>query len=519
MSENTFMNQLRETILSSSANLTRTENGAFGYASTGKALLDLNFAVSSLRGKPAEETIRMFEAAYNENRHLAIAWLFFARDIRGGGMGERRLFRICLEHLSRTDPQTVRAVLPLIPEYGRWDDMIIPLVGTPLEDDMMEQICVQLMNDRKNCDAGKPISLLAKWLPSYNASSEKKRHIAARIARHFGASPAQYKATLSKLRRHLGVVECRMSENRWSEINYSHVPSRANLNYNRAFLRHDEVRRRAYLGSLKKGEAKINASAVYPHEIVSRYRNAAGRYGSVWKMKHDETFEAMWDALPDYTGGRGDTLVVADGSGSMSCTLPGTKAMTALDVSNALAIYFATHMPGVFHNQYITFSSRPSIVHLTEGDTLHSHIREAWSHTECSNTDIERTFELILKTAVYNEMKQEDLPKNVLVISDMEFDRGTTGVSKSLFQSISNRFAACGYKLPRLVFWNVNSRSGAIPLRNNDLGVCLVSGYSPAIAKMVLSGELDPYKALVDAVTGVRYEPVWAALASGKRAA
>lgn len=507
MAENTFMTQLKETLLSSRDNLVRTENGALGYASTGKALLDLNFAVSSLRGKPASETIRMFEAAHRENPDLAVAWLFFARDIRGNGMGERRLFRICLEWLAVHYPDTVRAVIPFIPEYGRWDDMIIPLVNTPVEDCMMEQVCVQLMNDRKNCDAGKPISLLAKWLPSYNASSEKKRHVAARIVRYFDATPTQYKATLSKLRRHLGVVECRMSENRWGDINYNHVPSRANLNYNSAFLRHDEDRRREYLSALKKGEAKINSATLFPHEIVSKYRSA-GRY--------DEALEAMWNALPDYTGGKGDVLVVADGSGSMLTSLPGSATSWALDVSNALAIYFATHLNGVFHNQYITFSSKPQIVELEEGATLHAHIKNAYSHDDYTNTDIGKTFMLILSTAVRNSMKQEDLPKSVLIISDMEFDRATTGVDEALFENIAAKFREHGYKLPRIVFWNVISRSGAIPLRHNDLGVCLVSGYSPAIANMVLSGELDPFNALVDAVTTERYKPIWSALALSK---
>lgn len=518
----TFMQELRETLLMSEHNLVSTENGAKGYATTGKALLDLNFAVSSLRAKPASETERMFDAAYRENRSLAIAWLFFARDIRGNGLGERRLFRICLHHLAMIHPEDVKAVLPLIPEYGRWDDMIFPLMGTPLEDAMMEQVCVQLMNDKKNCDAGKSISLLAKWLPSYGASDAKKRHAAARIIQYFGATPAGYKATLSKLRRYLGVVECRMSTGRWGEIDYSAVPSRANMNYNNAFLRHDEQRRREFLASVKRGEAKINSSALYPHEIVARYEYAAKEQNLslhfeeyAEKMKPDENCEAMWRALPDYVNGKGDTLVVCDTSGSMMALLAKTKNTWAMHVSVALAIYFATHMQGDFRNSYIQFSSKPYFVHLKEGASLLENLVEAYSHNDWTNTDLYAVMMLVLETATKNRMTQEHLPKSILIISDMEFDAVQGDADKALMDIVAEKFKSCGYKLPRVVFWNVCSRTMAIPVFRNELGVCLVSGYSPAIAQMVLGGDIDPYKALVEAVTQPRYERIWQAMRLG----
>lgn len=514
-----FMNQLKQELLRSEGNFTQTENGALGYKSTGKPLLDLNFAVSSLRGKPPQETITMFNRAYAENPQLAIAWLFFARDIRGNGMGERRLFRVCLHHLACGEPDVIRPLIRLIPEYGRWDDLIYPLMDTPLEDDMMEQVCAQLISDKRNLAQGKPISLLAKWLPSVGASDKRKRAAASRIIRYFHSSVSGYKHTLSTLRRYLGVTECKMSENRWSEIDYSAVPSRANLNYNKAFLRHDEARRRAFLESVKKGAAKINAGTLYPHEIVAKYREEKGFYSlhiPASEITKDDDLELMWNALPDYIGDRGDTLVVCDTSGSMMSPVGGSATVKAIDVSVALAVYFATHMHGGYRNKYIQFAARPYFVELSDDGWLVHHLKRAFSHSDYTNTNLEAVFDLILRTAYSMGLAQDDMPKNILIISDMEFDAirndRLTKHPASAMDLIRKRYEDVGYKLPRVAFWNVCGRSGAIPMLENDLGVCLVSGFSPAIADMVLGGDIDPYHALIKAVTTPRYEPVWKAL-------
>ena len=120
-------------------------------------------------------------------------------------------------------------------------------------------------------------------------------------------------------------------------------------------------------------------------------------------------------------------------------------------------------------------------------------------------------------TAINTNMKQEDMPKNILIISDMEFDQATysygwggstSTVNETLFKTIGRKFEKAGYQLPRLVFWNVNSRTGTIPVKENALGVALVSGFSINVAKMVLSGELDPYKCLIEQLDTERYAPI-----------
>lgn len=500
-----FMPSLERTI-NSAYNYRLTENGALGYASTGKNLLDMNFKVSSYRGKTELEIYSDFRKAFNENPLLALRWLFFVRDIRGG-LGERRLFRVILSDLADCGQSAiVNAVLPLIPEYGRWDDLLPLLNKKSVSASVLSLLKSQLRADIANMKAGKNVSLLAKWLPSENASSESTKKYAAIVRNYLRWTPREYRKTLSALRNYIDVIERKMSSSRWSEIDYETVPSQANLKYNAAFIRNDYTRRMAYLDALAQGEANINSSTLYPHDILHRYCNER-----VYVTNYDSALEKMWESLPDYVQGNGNTLVVADGSGSMTAPIPGSN-IRALEVANALAIYFAERCSGEFNNCYITFSSRPQLVRFGQNNTLAQKINEARKHSECTNTNIEATFNLILQTAIDCHMSQADLPKNVLIISDMEFDCGTTNKYYSdyatLFEEIRRRFMEYGYTMPRLVFWNVCSRSGAIPMTKNDAGVALVSGFSPSVCKMVLSGELDPYKCLVETLMDHRYDAV-----------
>ncbi len=319
-----------------------------------------------------------------------------------------------------------------------------------------------------------------------------------------------YQHMLADLSRHLVVVEQQMSSGKWDSIDYQRVPSRANLIYNSAFLRHDEDRRRDFLAKLEKGEVKINAGTLFPHDIVHKYMS--GREWGQSLGDYDATLEGLWKNLPDTVGGCGNTIVVADGSGSMTCQVSKDSSVTALDVANALAIYFAERSSGQFKDQYITFSGRPQLVDLSGGKSLHDKLRIARLHTEVANTNVEAVFDLILTTAISHHMEQSELPANVLIISDMEFDgcaRAHSGrLSTRLFDTIRQKYENAGYKLPRLVFWNVNSRTGTIPVKQNDLGVALVSGFSVNVVNMVMSGQLDPYDCLLEAINVERYQPV-----------
>lgn len=505
-----FMDAIKET-LNEDMNYSVTENGALGYHTTGKALLDLNFAVASLRSASEQEIINKFMKAFCEDKILAMRWLFFGRD-REKGLGERRLFRVVVSDLAKSNPEMILPVIKLFSEYGRWDDMWCLLDIPAAAEVVYDIVDKQLTEDLKNMNEGKPISLLGKWMPSINTSSNQTKKYAKQLRKALGLTEQEYRKALSKFRKYLDVVEVKMSAKNWSEINYETVPSRANLIYNNAFLRNDEERRRDYLSKLEKGEVKINASVLYPHDIVHKYTEQ-GFWSNKVKPK-DTTLEELWKALPDTVQGCGNTIVVADGSGSMTVRVGNTN-VSALEVANALAIYFAEHSSGQFKDKYITFSDNPQFVDFSKCNSLHDKIQTALSHNEIASTNIEAVFDLILDTAVKNKMSQDDIPQNILIISDMEFNSAQSyynPLTQRLFKIIRQRYKAAGYKLPRLVFWNVNSRTGTIPVKKNKLGVALVSGFSTNICKMVLSGELDPYKCLLETINDERYDAVESAI-------
>ena len=525
---NKFETALKNTL---SDECSYTENGAIGFKTSSSKLLDLNFATSSLRNKSEVEIEKMFSEAYQENPLLAIKWMFMARDIRGRGMGERRTFRVCFKWLSGIRPDVAKKLVRLVADYGRWDDLfcLINLDKITRDVDIVEVevdnvIDEQWTNDFKNMKDGKEISLLAKWMPSINTSSPASVALAKYFCKKFSLSEKQYRKTLSAMRKYLNVIEQKMSAKQWNEIDYEAVPSKANLKYNAAFLRNDETRRRAFLGALENGEAKINSSANFPCDIVHAYSGKVGynHYSRSSKCTIDPALEAMWKALPNVAV-NGNVLAVADGSGSMTCRASNGSNMTALEVANALAIYCAEHCTGPFNNKYITFSSRPQYVDMSNAKSLAEKIGIALQHDECANTNLEATFDLVLQTAVDHNLKQEDIP-TLVIISDMEIDAGAdmgggysywnrpsnySAHKTALMEKIRQKWAAHNLVLPRTIWWNVNSRTGTIPLTQNpETGIILCSGYSQSQFKMIASNKTDPYEVLVEALNVERYSSI-----------
>lgn len=498
------MFNLVEKELKERENFSITENGAIGYKSTNSALVDLNYKISSFRNSSEEEIIEAFEKAFNEDREYTIKWLFFARDIREG-LGERRLFRVCYKALFNLNKNAFFKNLKFISEYGRWDDLVSLLNINRFSDEVIiEIIKLQLQEDLSNLKKGEPISLLAKWLPSENASSIETKKSAKIIRRYLGMSSKEYRLILSKLRKHLKIIERFMCKKQWKKIDYETVPSMANLKYKEAFLRNDRIRRKDYLTSVSEGKKSINMKVATPVDVVARYTK------DFWRKieDYDETLEVAWKNLKDIE--IKDTLVVADGSGSM--TIPVNKgSTTALDVANALAIYTSEHNSGVYKNKYITFSRTPKFVDFSDKVSLFDKINLAFKHNEVANTNIKAVFDLILNIAIENKIPQDEMIKNILIISDMEFDRaqGSRGpLQKTLFYNIERKYKEAGYKLPKLAFWNVCSRTETIPVKENDLGVCLISGYSQNVLQMVMSEKYDPYEVLIEMLDKERYEKI-----------
>lgn len=415
----------------------------------------------------------------------------------------------------------VSQVIELIPEYGRWD-MIYNFTSNPITSETIKKMLKrQVAQDKMNMKAGKPISLMGKWLASATSRSKETRRNGLWTVHALGMTEKQYRKMLSAMRKHIDVVERKMSSNNWQSIDYEAVPSKANLNYNKTFLKHDETRRRAYLDGLTRGEAKINASVTNPCEILNKYHQFSG-----WYSNPDAALEGMWKALPNLMEPNKSMLVVADGSGSMLSRCSGN--ISCLDVANSLAIYCADRAKGAFANKYITFSMTPKFVEFGKDWTLQRKIKEAERHNECANTNLEAVFDLILKTAIDNHSPQSDLPENILIISDCQFDSMASAgasrdgygwlrnvkVTKSFIDEVKARFEAHGYHLPKIVYWNIAGfgRKDAFPITQDDRGV-MVSGYSANTLRMVMSDKADPFDAILDVIAKPRYTPFEKALA------
>ena len=474
------------------SNRTRTENGAVTLRSTGDECLNLFATIGALRNATEDEITTRFLRAYAENPDLAMKLLFYARDIRGG-LGERRVFKVILAWLASNEPASLRRNLAYVAEYGRWDD-VLALLDTPAYGEAVALLKSRFDADMTAMAKGESVSLLGKWLPSVNAHNAQTVTNAKQLARAFGMTEAQYRKALSALRQAIRILENNLREKDYT-FDYAQQPSRAMFKYRRAFLRNDEARYRAFMQKVEHGEATLHTGGLMPYDIVQA------------AYKADEadraSLNATWNALEDFTGDE-NALVVADGSGSMYSGQPMAAA-----VAQSLAIYFAQHNRGAFRNHFITFSTNPQLVELKGADIVEV-VRYCRTFNEVADTNIQRVFELILQAAVENRLPQKELPTTLYIISDMEFDWCTRDASMTNFEYAKRLYRQHGYRLPRVVFWNVQSRNRQQPVSMNEQGVALVSGCTPRIFSQVMSGEMDPYRNMMNVVGGERYAMIQA---------
>ena len=467
-----------------------TENGATAFNSTGVSdLLDLYATVGGMRARQ-NDVANKFNACFDENPLLATRLMFYTRDIRGG-LGERDSFRSMLRQLSMHRPDVVAKNIDKIPFYGRWDDLFT-LMDTPAEVAMWMLIRDQLNADLENMRAGKPISLLAKWMPSINASSKEKIKLANILAKNFGLAPAKYRKILSALRDYLNVLETRMSKQEWDKITYNQVPSRAMTKYRKSFYRHDEDRFTQYISDVKQGAETIKAGTLYPYDIVEKYMEKR-------RFSIDDVLEAQWKALPNYIEEEENVIVIADVSGSMY-----GRPMAS---SVGLAIYFAERNSGPYKDMFMTFSSNPQFVKL-KGASLAEKVANAQTADWGGSTNLEGAFMKILKTATKNHVPTTEMPKAIVVISDMEIDSCASS-NWSFYDEMVRRFEAEGYTIPNIVFWNVNARRDTFLVDGNRKGVQLVSGQSASTFKNVIASiGMTPYDAMINVLNGERYSSI-----------
>lgn len=465
--------------LKNEANKACTENGAVTYRSTGSECVDLFGTIGALRNQSEQKIIKRFIRAFTENPDIAMKILFFARDVRGG-LGERRVFRILFRWLAIYFSESVKKNISYVADYGRFDDLLV-LIGTPCQSAMVEFIKNQLRKDVEASYTDGEISLLAKWLPSVNASDKETVKNAKILIKMLGTTDREYRKTLSMLRAKIRIIENNLREKDYT-FDYSKQPSKAMFKYREAFRRNDGKRYGEYLQKVASGEVKINTSTLMPYELIRPY--------SGYKTALDSSIETAWNNLEDFTNGE-NALAVIDGSGSMYGYYGGISSVAPITVAMSLGIYFAEHNRGAFANHFITFSENPQLVEL-KGKSLYEKVNYCKSFNEIANTNIQKVFELILNTAVNNNLPQSELPSTLYFITDMEFDCCAEDANLTNFEYAKIIFEEKGYKLPRVVFWNVESRNMHQPVRQNEQGVALVSGCTPAIFSMVVDGTLRP---------------------------
>lgn len=504
---NTFLNQMTK-----DANITRTENGGVTRKSTESKVLDMFAVGGAYRTRSDADVILLFKNALEEDATLAMKCLFYLRDIRGG-QGERRFFRVAFRWLCNEYPNLARENLNNVSEYGRWDDLIYATEGTCVENDAFDIIKHQLALDVQ-C---KTPSLLGKWMPSQNASNADTKRLGHKLAKYLGMTSREYRKTLSTLRERINVLERLMSANQWDKIEFDKIPSKAGLVYRNAFARRDILAKK-YEAFAKSKDTTVNADALYPHDI-------AHRAFMINRVSLEDPTRLMlqkyWDNLKDFYNGREENgIAVVDVSGSMSGV--------PMEAAVSMGAYIADKAHGPFANHFITFSACPELVKF-EGVDIVDKLNRCCQADWGMNTNVQAVFDMLLNTAMKKGVKAEDMPQRVYIFSDMEFDECVSfdhvsesgrdpwnrwsncrcvsdlNEANSDLENIKREWEAAGYKMPSVIFWNLNARNNRIPAIGE--GFSYVSGFSPSMIDCILSGK-DGYDLMVEKLMSKRYEAV-----------
>lgn len=467
---------------------TVTENGMATNSTSLNNVVDLFYNIGAMRGQDKDRLISDFSKAFNEDPERAMKILFWARDIRGGA-GERQIFRDIIQYLAQNHKEVLVKNMHLIPEFGRWDDLLT-LVDTQLETNAFLMIQGALASKDGLC---------AKWMP-------RKGPIAIKLRSFMGVSPKTYRKNLVNL---TSVVENQMCAKEWDQIEFSKVPSLAAARYNRAFHKNATEKYNEYLQSLISGDSKINVGAVYPYDIVK----SLGR-------GNDGVSIEQWNSLPNYMEGSTEMILpMVDVSGSMNSVASGST--TCLDVAVSLGLYISERNEGPFKDAFLTFSGSPRL-EVLNGD-LNDRYRQLMRSEWGMNTNLEAAFKLVLDQAVKHNVSQDQMPDKILILSDMEFDQATLN-RREVFgwgedeiptwnltaqQMIEKMYEDAGYKVPKIVYWNLQSRNGSVPVGFDKSGAALISGFSPAIMKSILGAEdFNPVSIMDNTIMSDRYKEV-----------
>ncbi|MDO4454783.1 MAG: DUF2828 family protein [Eubacteriales bacterium] len=495
-------------LLMEEANRTKTMNHAEAYRSTLDACLNLFASAGGMRHTNPRFLYReYFIPAYIENPDLAMKLLFHIRDIQMG-MGEREIFRGIVRQLAVDFPKSVAKNIPYFGEYGRFDDLF-SLMGTPCEKELIPFIKRQLEEDEQKLEqSGEQarISLLAKWMPSVSTSSRKTRILARKLASLLDLSEKQYRKRLSALRSQIALVETKLSQG--GEIAYDKVPAKAMLKYRSALSKRESFA--TYLEEVRDGKAKMNTAPVFPYEIIRPLMKARPRWWEELGHEVEENerlfLDTMWKAKKEDFECQ-NALVIADGSGSMYG--PERDGVTPALLAQSLAMFYAERNQGIFHNCFITFSRHPQLIEI-KGRDLMEKLLYVQSFDAPENTDLLAVFRLILNMAVRNQLDQSELPSTLYIVSDMEFDECTGYAGDTPFETAKKEYEDAGYKLPAVVFRNVNRWQKQFPVKKNTKGAAMTSGSQTASFHQKVTRETTPYDFMLQVLLDERYRPICA---------
>lgn len=468
-------------------NFCRTENFMVTQKTSLCPTVDLFFKIGCRMPKEDFEGLLMLlEEAFLFNNDHTTRILLWSRDILQGA-GIRQNFRGGLLFLQKRGHISSDACIALLNSaihsgIAYWKDLILIY---PHLDPKSRKLALWLMSLATD-------TLIFKWLP--------------RKGLLFNHLSKELKMGVKNLRKRLvensSTVEQLIGAGKYSEIDYSKIPSLASRRYANLFLRKDRARYSTYLNAVKSGAATMHAAAIWPHEIIRDGVNSI--FLDIDKSEINwEQMDAQWKCLPNFLKDAPPNyyLPIIDNSGSM-------LSLNALpmQVACALGIYISERNVGRFHNEFVSFSGNPQFHSFQDGLGLKHKLSKMAEYAEISNTNIERTFQVLLAVALTNNIPEKEMPKCLLIISDMQFDACTADYDETVLNMMKRLYSEVGYDLPKIVFWSVRHATG-IPVTFDQFGTALVSGYSPAIMKSIISAEeLTPYKVMYNTIMQERYD-------------
>lgn len=492
---------------------TSTWNGALSMATPDLSKQTdgrLSLFFKATRGITDDKLFEYLIKASDEDLIDTFILSFNVRDSRGG-KGERDLGRKMFTWLFKNKPIQFEKVFHLVPEYGRWDDLLCLFPGyisdlsnhqKIIQKKIVNLYTNQLQKDKSLMLEGKPVSICAKWCPSEGDSDDKKFKLVASICEEMCITPREYrKEYTTPLRTYLNIVEKYMCEKRWDEIDFSKTPSCAMKKLKNAFEKNTPDTFNEWKSQLSKGEVTVNANQLFPHELVREMRT---------KGTCDEVCKVQWQVLEDEVRKLGvleDCVIVVDTSSSME-----TPNYLPLDIACAMGLIISSVVEGEFKGNVITFNNNPEFVVIRD-DEIYKRYTQLRNIPWGGSTNLQGTFDMILERGKVAGLTNKQMPKRIIMVSDMQFNDivryGYGSIKTTNFQEIERKYSESAFTRPDIVFWNVNGKSSDFPVTVDDNGTCLISGASPSILKSIIrTKDLNSFSVLRETLDDKRYSTV-----------